>query len=191
MIAQEFGYNVNGFVAGLGLGGLAFALASKDVLANLFGGVVIIIEKPFTIGDWISTSSVDGIVEDITFRSSKIRTFEQALVTVPNATLANDLITNWSKMGKRRVTFNLHFTIDTSKEKLENVVKQIDNLLKHHPDIHQKPIHVALSEYNGSGIEILIYFFTKTTDWGQYLKVKEDINFKIMDILKSEEVSFG
>ncbi|MFP3359363.1 mechanosensitive ion channel family protein, partial [Planococcus sp. SIMBA_143] len=99
VIAQEFEYDINGFVAGLGIGGLAFALAAKDALANLFGGIIIITEKPFTIGDWIKTPSVEGTIEDISFRSTKVRTFAQALVTVPNATLSNEAITNWSKMG--------------------------------------------------------------------------------------------
>ncbi|MFA1822484.1 mechanosensitive ion channel family protein [Virgibacillus oceani] len=106
IIAQEFGYDVNGFVAGLGIGGLAFALAAKDALANMFGGIIIITKKPFTIGDWVLTPSVEGTVEDISFRSTKVRTFAQALVTVPNATLSNEPITNWSKMGKRQITFN-------------------------------------------------------------------------------------
>src|SRR5690606_15315239 len=95
IIADEFGYNINGFVAGLGLGGLAISLAAKDALANLFGGIIIITEKPFTIGQWIQTPSVEGIVEGISFRSTKIRTFAQAIVTVPNNTLANEPITNW------------------------------------------------------------------------------------------------
>lgn len=94
IIAQEYNYDINGLIAGLGLGGLAIALAAKDGLANIFGGIVIILDKPFSIGDWISTSSVEGTVEEITFRSTKVRTFAQALVTVPNSTLANEAITN-------------------------------------------------------------------------------------------------
>ena len=89
-IAEEFNYNVIGFVGGLGLFGLAFALTAKDTISNFFGGVIIITEKPFTIGDWILTPSVEGTVETITFRSTKIRTFAQGLVTVPNAKLARE-----------------------------------------------------------------------------------------------------
>lgn len=191
VIADEFGYNVNGFVAGLGLGGLAFALAAKDVLANLFGGVIIITEKPFTIGDWILTPSVEGTVEDITFRSTKVRTFAQAVVTVPNATLADQPITNWSQMGKRRITFTLRVTHDTPKEKLENVVKRINHLLENDPDIHQETIFVTFDEYKADGLDIYLYFFTKTTVWGEYLKIKEKINFAILDILEEEGVSFA
>ncbi|WP_233713612.1 mechanosensitive ion channel family protein [Lederbergia citri] len=187
VIAQEFHYDINGFVAGLGLGGLAFALAAKDALANLFGGIIIITEKPFTIGDWISTPSVEGTVEDINFRSTKVRTFTQALVTVPNATLADQPITNWSKMGKRQISFSLKLPLDTSKEKLERTIRRIEELLKAYPGIHPDTIHVTFDKYLVDGYEIFLYFFTKSTEWGEYLKVKEDVNYKILDILKSEE----
>lgn len=189
VIAQEFNYDVNGFVAGLGLGGLAFALAAKDALGNLFGGIVIIMEKPFSIGDWIMTPSVEGIVEDISFRSTKVRTFAQALVTVPNATLANESITNCSKMGKRQISFHLGVTYDTPKVKLERTVQRIDELLKNHEAVHPDTILVTFDQYNESSLDIFLYFFTKTTVYGEYLKVKEDINFRIMDILEEEGVS--
>ncbi|MCR2822182.1 mechanosensitive ion channel family protein [Lederbergia panacisoli] len=187
IIAEEFNYSVSGFVAGLGLGGLAFALAAKDALANLFGGIIIITEKPFRIGDWISTPSVEGIVEDISFRSTKVRTFTQALVTVPNATLADQPITNWSKMGKRQISFSLKLSIDTPKEKLERTVQRIEELLKSCPDIHPDTIHVTFDKYLADGYEVFLYFFTKATESGEYLKVKENINYKILDIVKAED----
>lgn len=189
IIAQEFDYDVNGFVAGLGLGGLAFALAAKDALGNLFGGVVIITEKPFSIGDWIKTPSVEGTVEDITFRSTKVRTFDQALVTVPNATLANESITNWSKMGKRRITFHLGVTYDTPKDKLEKTIKRIKQLLINHPEIHQETIFVTFDRFSDNSLDIFLYFFTKTTVWERHLEVKEEINFSIMQILEEEGVT--
>ncbi|HLR79279.1 MAG TPA: mechanosensitive ion channel family protein [Bacillota bacterium] len=191
VIAEEFDYDVNGFVAGLGLGGLAFALAAKDMIANLFGGVVIVTEKPFNIGDWILTPSVEGTVEDITFRSTKVRTFSQALVTVPNATLANESITNWSKMGKREVTFNLRLTYDTPAKRVKEVVDEIEDLLKSHPGVHQETIFVTFDQYIEDGLEIFLYFFTKTTDWGEYLRVREDINLRILEILDQKQISIA
>lgn len=191
VIAQEFGYNVSSFVAGLGIGGLAISLAAKDALANLFGGFVIITEKPFSIGDWIMTSTVEGTVEEITFRSTRVRTFADAVVTVPNATLANDSITNWSKMGKRQISFNLRVAHDTHRDRLENVVKQSDELLKNHPDIHPDSIHVRFSQFQENGFDIFLYFFTNTTVWGDFLKIKEEINFRIIDILENEGVSLA
>lgn len=189
VIAQEFGYHINGFIAGLGLGGAAFALAAQDVIKNLFGGVVIIAEKPFQIGDWIKTPSVEGTVEDITFRSTKVRTFAHSLVTVPNSTLVNEPITNWSKMGKRRITFHLGVEYGTPKDKMKTVIQRIEHLLRNHDAIHQETIFVTFDQYNSSSLDIFLYFFTKTTDWGEFLKVKEEINFSIMEILEEEGVS--
>lgn len=191
VIALEFNYDVSGFVAGLGIGGLAFALAAKDALANLFGGIVIISEKPFTIDDWIESASVEGIVEDITFRSTKIRTFSQGLVTVPNATLSNEAITNWSAMGKREVNFELRLTFKTPVEKIKAVIDKMEDYLRHHPEIHQETIFVKFDEYKENGLDVFFYFFTKATGWEEHLDVKQKINFEIMRRLESEDVSIA
>ncbi len=191
IILQEFGYSIEGFIAGLGLGGLAISLAAKDALANFLGGIVIISEKPFTIGDWVLTPSVEGTVEDITFRSTKIRTFADALVTVPNAQLSNEPITNWSKMGKRRITYYLRLAYGTPRDKIEKIVERIETLLRNHPEIHQETIFVKFDEFNESSLDIFLYFFTKSTVWGEYLTVKEEINLKILDIVEEEGVSFA
>lgn len=191
IIAQEFDYDVNGFVAGLGIGGLAFALAAKDAIANFFGGVVIILERPFSIGDWIQTTNVEGTVEDITFRSTRVREFTQALVTIPNATLANAVITNWSKMGKRRVTFHLGIHHDTPKQKIRDIVAKVDTFIRNHPGVHEESIFVKFDQFDVNSLEIFIYFFTKSTVWADYLDIKEEINFKILEILEDEGVSLA
>jgi|SRR5690625_3981242 len=191
IIAQIFTYPIGGFIAGLGLGGLAFALAAQDALANLFGGFVIITERPFTIGEWIKTPSVEGTVEDITFRSTKIRTFAQAVVTVPNSTLANEPITNWSEMGKRRVSSTVIVSYETPIESVKRSLEKINEYLRNNVDIHQETIFVAFDEFHKNGIEIMLYFFTKTTVWGEYVKVKEEVNFKVMDILLAENISIA
>ncbi|WP_108670267.1 mechanosensitive ion channel family protein [Peribacillus acanthi] len=192
IIGQEFDYDVNGLVAGLGLGGLAFALAAKEAVGNLIGGIVIVTEKPFTVGDWILTPSVEGTVEDINFRSTKIRTFSQALVTVPNSTLANEPITNWSRMGKRRITFHLGINYKTTKDQITRVVDRIDQMLKTHDEVHPDTIMVSFDHYNDSSLDILLYFFTNTTIWAEHVKIKHEINLEIMVILEEEgvEVAF-
>ncbi|KRG16915.1 mechanosensitive ion channel protein [Lederbergia galactosidilytica] len=191
VIAEEFDYSVSTFVAGLGIGGLAFALAAKDALANLFGGVVIITEKPFTIGDWILTPTVEGTVEDITFRSTKIRTFADAVVTVPNSTLANEAITNWSKMNKRRASFSIRLPHDTSSEKIEATTRKVEDLLRNHPGVDQDYIVVKFDEFKENGYDILLYFFTKSTAWAEHLDVKEDVNLKILEILEEKDLSIA
>lgn len=191
IVADIFGYNVNGFVAGLGLGGLAFALAAQDAISNLFGGFIIVTEKPFTLDDWVSTPSVEGIIEDITFRSTKVRTFDDALVSVPNATLVNEPITNWSKMGKRPISFDLSVTYTTPAEKIKEFTTRIDTLLNEDEDIHKETIFVRLNEYGEHGMNIMFYFFTKTTAWGEYLQVRERINYEILNLLDENDIEIA
>jgi MscS family membrane protein len=191
VIASEWGYEISGFIAGLGLGGLAFALAAQDTIGNFFGGVIIITEKPFAKGDWIQTPSVEGTVEDISFRSTQIRTFADSVVTIPNSTLANEPITNWSEMGKRRISFSIGVTYSTSKEKLETCARRIESLLRSHDEIDQDLIMVRFNEFNNSSLDIYVYFFTKTIAWVEWFRIKEEINFEIMGILEDENVSIA
>ena len=190
-VLQEWGYNVSGFLASLGLVGMAFALAAKDTAANLFGSLVIFTDKPFKVGDWIKTPQVEGTIENIGIRSTKVRTFAQALVTVPNATLANSAILNWSKMGKRRIKMNVGLTYDTKSETIENIVKDIQNMLIKHQDIHQETMHVYFSAFDASSLNIFCYYFTKTTNWAEFMKVREDTYFKIMKIVEQNGSSFA
>lgn len=190
-ILQDWGINVSAFVASLGLGGLAFALAAKDTVANLFGSLVIFSDRPFKVGEWVETPVVEGNIEEIGIRSTKIRTFAQALVSVPNATMANTPITNWSRMGKRRVKTRIGLTYGTTVEQLQAIVDDIKDMLKNHPDIHQETILVNFDEFEESALSIFLYFFTKTTVWNDYLHVRQDVNFKIMHIVAHHKASFA
>ncbi|HHW74516.1 MAG TPA: mechanosensitive ion channel family protein [Firmicutes bacterium] len=191
IVVQQLGYDINGFIAGLGLGGLAVALAAKDALANIFAGIVIIADKPFSVGDWIATSEVEGTVEQVSFRSTKIRTFAQALVTVPNAVLANEAVTNWSRMGRRRVSFTLKVALGTSREKVKSSVEQIREMLQKETSVHPETILVNFEEFGESSLEIMIYFFTKTTAYAEYLTAREAINLKILEILEDGSVELA
>jgi len=183
VIAKEWNYDLGALLTGLGLGGLAFALAAQETLANFFGGLTIMVDKPFQIGDWIQTPDIEGTVEDIGFRSTRIRTFAQALVTVPNAGLAKSNITNWSKMGKRRVDFSLSVNYDTKAEQLEELLVRARSMLVNHPEIHPETIYVNLDSFGKDGFVIIFYFFTKDTDRKKFLEVKEDVLLKLMHIL--------
>jgi MscS family membrane protein len=187
-IIDLWGYNVGALLTGLGLGGLAFALAAQDTLANFFGSLMIMLDRPFVIGDWILTPTVEGTVEDIGFRSTKVRTFAQAVVSVPNSIVSNEPITNWTRMGKRRVHFTLGITYDTDSKKMKEVTKSIRNMLKLHKGVHPDTIMVYFENFGDSSLNIFIYFFTKTTQWEEYLEVKEQINLELMDILENLDV---
>ncbi|MFB4158530.1 mechanosensitive ion channel family protein [Geomicrobium sp. JSM 1781026] len=191
VILDTFGFDINGFVAGLGLGGLAFALAAQDTIGNLFGGIIIVTEKPFKKDDWIETPTVEGIVEDISFRSTKVRTFSEGLVTVPNSTLAHEPITNWSEMTKRQIAFEIQFRYDTPMESLKVARERIESELKGNEAINQETIFVRLHELQESGIELMFYLFTNTTNWEEWLKVKEQLNLRILEILREENVDFA
>ncbi|MGV8983188.1 mechanosensitive ion channel family protein [Clostridium sp.] len=191
IIAEKWGYNIQGFVAGLGLGGLAFALAAKDAAANIIAGIFIILDKPFTIGDWLSNDSLEGSIEDISFRTTKIRAIDQSLIIVPNSKLTNEAVINFSRRGKRRVSLNIGLTYTTSREKLQNCVESIRDMLENHPQVSKDGILVRFDKFNSSSLDILIYFFTDTPDFEEYFKIKEDVNFKIMDILQNQGVSMA
>ncbi|MDX1810064.1 MAG: mechanosensitive ion channel family protein [Sulfurospirillaceae bacterium] len=190
-VLQGWGINVSAFIASLGLVGMAFALAAKDTAANLFGSLVIFTDRPFKIGDWIQTPQVEGTVERIGIRSTRVRDFTQALTSVPNAVIANSAIVNWSKMGKRRIKTRIGLTYSTTSEQIQNILKDLREMLKNHKDIHQDTIMVNFDEFESSALSIFCYFFTTTTNWGEFLAVREDINLKIMGIIEANKASFA
>ncbi|WAG68865.1 mechanosensitive ion channel family protein [Clostridium sp. CF011] len=190
IIAEKWGYNIQGFVTGLGLGGLAFALAAKDAASNVIAGMFIILDKPFTIGDWINSDTLEGSIEDISFRTTKIRTVDQALIIVPNSKLTNEAVTNFSRRGKRRVNLNLELTY-SSREKLEICVDKIRNMLENYSQVSKEGILVTFDKFNATSLDILICFFTDTPDFDEYFKIKENVNFNILDILQQEGISMA
>jgi len=148
-------------------------------------------DKPFDIGHWITSEDVDGVVESIGIRSTRVRTFGDAIVSVPNAKLANANILNWSKMRKRRIKMTIGLTYSTTKKQIESTLKDIRSMVDNHPDIHQSRKLIYFNEYQDSALGIFCYFFTKTTVWAEYMRVKEDINLKIMSIVEQNNSSFA
>ena len=191
-ILQEWSINVSAFLASLGLGGLAFALAAKDTAANLFGGLTILADRSLKIGDWIKVGSVEGDVEDIGLRSIKVRTFEKSLITLPNQIVANNPIENFSRRDIRRIKTRIGLTYSTTKEQLQNILNDIKNMLKSHPKIDKKATMIVnFDEFEDSSLSIFIYCFTNTAVWTEYLQIREDINLKIMDIVQKHKAEFA
>ena len=183
--------NLTGLIAGLGLGGVIVTLAAQDTAKNLFGGLVIFIDKPFVVGDWIEMENYEGTIEDITFRTTRIRTFENALVNIPNAIIADASVTNWSKMEKRRYKTNLCVELNTPLEKLELLKTRIEKMLQERESVYDDSIIVRFDQITDNGINILIYTYTNSVDYASYLKEVEDINIKIMKILKEENIELA
>ena len=189
LTAQNLGYSVSGLIAGLGIGGLALAMAAKDTLANLFGSLMILIDRPFHVGDWITFSGGDGVVEEIGLRSTRVRTFAKTVVSIPNAALANATVENHSLMPKRRIKFTLGVTYESTVEQVEALVLNIEKYLKSNKDIDQEFMLVKFTTFNDSSLDLFVYCFTVTTDWTQHLSVKQDVNFKVMGLV--EELGMG
>jgi MscS family membrane protein len=190
-ILEDWGVDVAGLLAGLGLGGLALALAAKDTAANFIGGLTLMFERPFGVGDWIVSGPVEGMVEELGIRSTKIRTFAQAQVTVPNSTLAGDVITNWSRMGKRRYTFSFKVAVETPPEKLDQFIQRLREFIKNHPGIHPDMIFVYFNAFGESSLDVFVYCFTRSIVWKEYLEVVHEINLGILTIAEEMDIKFA
>ena len=191
-LLQEFGINVTGFLASLGLGGLAFALAAKDTAANIFGGIAILTDNIFKIGEWVKIGSVEGTVEDIGMRTTKIRAFDKRLIIVPNSIIANSSVENFSRRNKRRVVMRIGLVYNTSIETIKKVVEEIRKMLYNHPEIAKdESLLIYFDEYEDSSLSIFCYFFTNTAEWKEYLRIKEDINLKIKEIIEKYPTDFA
>jgi len=185
MVIQNLGYSITGLLASLGIGGIAVAMAARDSIANIFGSLMIIFDRPFKAGDWISTDNLEGTVEEVGFRSTKIRTFAKTQITVPNNVIANTAIDNFSRMPKRRIKLNIGVTYDTSSTQMQEAVEKIRDLLKNDPAIDQDFFLVNFTDFGPSSLDIMVYCFTTTTVWGEYLDARQALCLNIMDTLET------
>ncbi len=191
IVIAILGINLNGLVAGLGIGGIIVTLAAQDTAKNLFGGLIIFIDKPFNVGDWVQFNNFEGTIEDITFRSTRIRTFENSVVNVPNSIISEASVTNWSKMEKRRYKTNLCVESNTTLEKLQKFETRIREMLQAREAIYDDSIIVKFDQITQNGINILVYTYTDSVDYESYLAEVENINLKIMKILKEEDIKLA
>ena len=191
LIITELGINLNGLIAGFGITGVIITLAAQDTAKNLFGGLVIFLDKPFVVGDWIQFDTYEGTVEDITFRSTRVRTFENSVVNIPNSVISNDSVINWSKMEKRRYKLNLCIQLDTPLSKIEEFEQKVYNMLEAKEAIYDDSIIVRLDGIKENGLNLLICSYTDSVDYTSYLKEVENINYKIMKMLKEEGIELA
>ncbi|HHJ65081.1 MAG TPA: mechanosensitive ion channel family protein [Aquifex aeolicus] len=191
-VLQEWGINVSALLASLGLGGLAFALAAKDTAANLFGGLTVLADKSMKVGDWVKIGDVEGIVEDIGLRTTKIRSFEKSLFTVPNQVLASQPLENFSRRNVRRIKMTVGVTYSTSRDQMVRILEEIREMLRNHPRIAKDQLlMVYFTDFGDSSLDIFIYCFTDTANWAEYLSIREDVNLRIMEIVERNGSSFA
>jgi MscS family membrane protein len=194
-ILQIWGIEIGPLVAGLGLFGLAAALAAQDLFKNLLSGVLIIAEKRFDPGQWIKVDGVvEGTVESIGFRSTMVRQFDKAVVQVPNAKLADTAVINFSAMTHRRIYWKIGVLYDTTAAQLREVRDGIESYILE-DEAFASPEDVStfvrIDSFNDSSIDIMVYCFTKTTDWGEWLMVKEALAYRIKEIVEGAGTGFA
>lgn len=194
-ILQLWGIQVGPIIAGFGLFGVAVALGAQDLFKNLIGGLSILVEKRFSKGDWIKVDGVvEGTVEAIGFRSTHIRRFDKAPVFVPNTELSNAAITNFSAMTHRRIYWTIGLEYSSSAKQLAAVCNGIRDYISTHEDYAQPPEvaqFVRVDSFGSSSIDVMLYCFTKTTDWGEWLEVKEALAFKVKEIVEESGTGFA
>lgn len=190
---QTLGYSVSGVLAFGGIGGIAVGFAAKDLLSNFFGGLMIYLDKPFAVGDWIRSPdrSIEGTVEDIGWRLTRIRTFEKRPLYIPNATFASIAVENPSRMTHWRISEVLGIRLEDG-QRIAAICADIRQMLREHPEIDTEQTQlVRFSDYGPSYLEFMVYCFTRTTDWVTYHAIKEDVLLRIMAIVTRHGAEFA
>jgi len=194
IVMQSFGYSISGVLAFGGIGGIAVGFAAKDLLANFFGGLMLYLDRPFTIGDWIRSPDreIEGTVEHIGWRLTTIRTFDKRPLYIPNSAFMTIGVENPSRMSNRRIKETIGVRYDDAS-KLPVIIEQVKDLLKAHPEIDTSQTLIVNFNYFGpSSLDFFIYTFTKTTDWVFFHEIKQDVLLKVMDVITraGAEVAF-
>ncbi|HIC47779.1 MAG TPA: mechanosensitive ion channel family protein [Methylophaga aminisulfidivorans] len=189
--ADNLNIDVTSLLAGLGLGGLAFALAAKDLLGNFFGSITVLLDRPFHIGDWVVIGDIEGMVEEVGFRSTRIRTFYNSLVTMPNSILTTTKIDNMGARRYRRMSTKLSVTYDTSPEKIEAFCEGIRKIIQMHPYMRKDYYQVYFNEYAADSLQILVYVFWATPDWNTELRERHRFLLDVLRLARQLEVEFA
>lgn len=190
VLGTVFHVNVTKLLAGLGVGGLALAFAAKESLENLLASFTIFLDQPFVVGDQVAVGEISGIIEKIGFRSTRIRTMEKSYVTVPNKLMIDKPLDNLTLRTFRRVKFDVNLTYDTSSEQIKSITADIHQAIEHHPRTNQE-VKVAFYALSAHSKDIMVQYFIDTMDWNEYIDIKQEINYLIVDIVEKHGAEFA
>lgn len=183
---QSLGYSISGVLAFGGIGGIAVGFAAKDLLANFFGGLTLYLDRPFVVGEWIRSpdKNIEGTVEDIGWRLTRIRTFDKRPLYVPNATFTQISVENPSRMTNRRINETIGIRYEDAG-KMRAITADVRGMIEQHPELDQDmTIIVNFNTFAASSLDFFIYCFTKTTNWIKFHEIKEDVLLKVIDIVE-------
>jgi len=191
---QLFGYSISGLLAFGGIGGIAVGFAAKDLLANFFGGLMIYLDRPFSVGDWVRSpdKEIEGTVEDVGWRLTRIRTFDKRPLYIPNAVFANISVENPSRMTNRRIYETIGVRYSDLAE-MTTIIDQVTEMLLQHEDIDSdQTMIVNFNQFSASSLDFFIYTFTKTTRWVEFHKIKQDVLLKVAAVIEANgaEIAF-
>lgn len=190
VLGTVFNVDIGAIIAGLGIGGLALALAAKESLENLLASFTIFFDKPFVVGDLVQVGTISGTVEKVGFRSTRIRTLEKSFLTIPNKKMVDSELDNLTLRTFRRVKHNIGLVYGTTPEQIIAIVNDLQKFIDEHAHTNQEG-KVSFTDFGSSSLEIMVQYFVDTMDWAVYLQVKQDINFKIMEIVKKHNTNFA
>jgi MscS family membrane protein len=189
-LGLAFEVNITALIASLGIGGLAIALAAQDTIANLFGSFIIYLDKPFKVGDQIEISDVKGVVERVGFRTTRVRTLERTLVTVPNKKMVDSTLNNLSLSHERRVKFILQLTYDSKSKNILSIIDEVKQVISEHPNTSDE-MTVHFTDFDSSSLNILVIYYVKSIVYEVMVTTKEEINVQIMDIVERNHCQFA
>lgn len=190
LLGLVFEINVLTLITGLGIGGIAVALAAKDSLENLFGSFTIFIDKPFVVGDLVKIDGIEGNIEKVGFRSTQIRSINKSIITVPNKKMIDGALENLTLRNFRRIKFSIGLTYETPAATVKKIVEEINALLKTTTNYNEDSIAI-FEEFGEFSMNIMVIYFVEMMDYNQYLQVREKINFSITSIVYQNGASFA
>jgi MscS family membrane protein len=190
-LADQLDIEITPLLTGLGLGGLAFAFAAKDMLGNFFGSVMIIADRTFQVGDWIVTGDVEGTVETVGFRSTRVRTFYNSLITLPNANLVTNAVDNFGRRRWRRWRTLVSLTYDTPPERVEAFCEGVRELVRKHPYTRKDYFQVYLTAFAPASLDVLVYIFFEAPDWSTELRERHRLMLDMMRLAERVGVEFA
>ena len=189
--AQEVGFPIGSIVAGAGLIGLTISLAAQETASNIFSGIVILVDKPFAVGDWILVGDVEGEVIDINFRSIKIRSLDKTVSVITNSKVCSSIIVNCAMRSTRPYKFTLGVTYNTSRAKLEQLMADLTAMLEASPSVEKGSALVRLTSFGDSSINLLVSAYLLTNQAGTFLQMQNDLNLNVMEVMQKNNVDFA
>ncbi|MCE2863090.1 MAG: hypothetical protein RIR76_299 [Verrucomicrobiota bacterium] len=191
LTVQGLGFDVKALLAGLGIGGLAFALAAQDTLANVFGAIVVAVDQPFRVGETVRIGGHLGKVEDVGLRSTRVRLQDRSLMVIPNKTVASDTITNLSRFTGRRFEQVIGVTYASRPEQVESLVADVRAMLLARPDVDRGEVHVYFRDFGGSSLDVWLAYEVTEADFGRSLAIKQEVNLAIMRAVEARGLAFA